>query len=137
MKKTLAIMAAVCGLALLSSAAEAQSRAQIELRYTPTYNQCMNAASTTYDMNNCAGDELNKQDGRLNQAYVMVMRSLPEANKTTLRTLQRAWIKQRDAKCERERNQYDGGSMSTGVFLSCQTDETIKRIIYLEKYNPF
>ena len=94
----------------------------------------MNVASTTYDMNNCAGDELSKQDGRLNQAYVMVMRSLPEAKKTNLRTLQRTWIKQRDAKCERERNQYGGGSMSTGAFLSCQIDETIKRVIYLENY---
>jgi uncharacterized protein YecT (DUF1311 family) len=134
MKRSKAILAAVWGLAAFSSAAEAQSRAQIERRYTPAYHQCMNAASTNYDMTNCYGDELERQDGRLNQAYVMVMRPLSSTKKTTLRTLQRTWLKQRDAKCDRERNQYSGGSISAGVFMGCMLDETIKRTIYLENY---
>jgi uncharacterized protein YecT (DUF1311 family) len=134
MKKSLTILAAACGLAALSSAAEAQSRAQVERRYTPAYHQCMNVASSNYDMGDCYGDELERQDGRLNQAYVMVMRPLSSTKKTTLRTLQRSWLKQRDAKCNRERNQYMGGSMSYGAFLSCMLDETIKRTIYLENY---
>lgn len=134
MTKSLTILAAVCGVAALSPQAEAQSRAQVERRYTPAYHQCMNVASTNYDMTNCYGDELERQDGRLNQAYVMVMRPLSSTKKTTLRTLQRTWLKQRDAKCDRERNQYSGGSISSGVFLSCMLDETIKRTIYLENY---
>ena len=134
MKIFLAILAAVCGLSAFSLAAEAQSRVSIERRYTSAYNQCLNGAYTTLEMNMCFGAERERQDARLNQAYVMVMRPLAAAKKATLRTLQRAWIKQRDVKCERAGNEFAGGTMSTGAVLGCLIDETIKRTLYLENY---
>jgi hypothetical protein len=107
---------------------------QIERRYTSAYNQCLNGAYTTLEINTCFHAEHERQEARLNQAYVTVMRPLPAAKKAMLRTLQRAWIKQRDAKCRLAGNEFSGGTMATGADLGCLIHETIKRTLYLENY---
>ncbi len=113
----------------------AQSQPQIERRYTPDYNQCMDASEgVTAAMMDCIGAEIERQDARLNQAYVMVMRPLPRAKKDRLRGLQRAWIRQRDAKCSRAASAEGGGSLAGIVYSGCILDETIKRVIFLENY---
>ncbi|HQV04355.1 MULTISPECIES: lysozyme inhibitor LprI family protein [unclassified Novosphingobium] len=113
----------------------AQTQSQIEKRYTRDYNQCMDAAEgVTVDMMDCIGAEIDRQDARLNQAYVMVMRPLSRAKKDQLRGLQRSWIRQRDARCSRASNDAGGGSLSGVVYASCILDETIKRTVFLENY---
>lgn len=113
----------------------AQTQSQIEKRYTRDYNQCMDAAEgVTVEMMDCIGAEIDRQDARLNQAYVMVMRPLSRAKKDQLRGLQRSWIRQRDARCSRASNDAGGGSLSGVVYASCILDETIKRTIFLENY---
>jgi uncharacterized protein YecT (DUF1311 family) len=64
---------------------------------------------------------------------VMVMRPLPKPRKDTLRGLERIWIKQRDAKCQRAIAD-EGGSMAGLIYSGCILDETIKRTIFLENY---
>ncbi len=118
--------------------ANAATQAEIEKRHTKAYNECVNygtaAEGNQSAMNACAADEYVRQDGRLNQAYIMVMQRLKQNAKTKLRTSQRAWIKQRDRICRAERAEYEGGSIAPLIFHSCMTDETIKRTIWLEKY---
>lgn len=125
----------LCAAMSVAAPAYAQSQSQIEKRYTRDYNQCMGAAEgVTADMMDCIGAEIDRQDARLNQAYVMVMRPLPRAKKDQLRSLQRSWIRQRDARCSRASNDAGGGSLSGVVYASCILDETIKRTIFLENY---
>jgi uncharacterized protein YecT (DUF1311 family) len=120
--------------AMFASSASAQTQSQIEKRYTQTYSDCMDTSEgVTSSMMDCIGAEIEVQDGRLNQAYVMVMRPLPKPRKDTLRGLQRTWIKQRDAKCKRAIAD-EGGSMGSIIYADCILDQTIKRTIFLENY---
>ncbi len=125
-------------LLLLPATQGAASDKIIEQRYTATFNQCTTtgdaAAGVQPAMNQCAADEYQRQDIRLNRRYVAVMTRLTTAGKARLRTLQRGWIKQRDQRCAAEQATYDGGSMAPLIFHTCMTNETIKRIIWLEKY---
>jgi uncharacterized protein YecT (DUF1311 family) len=121
--------------ALTATSASAQTQSQIEKRYSRVYAECMEApGGVTSDMMDCNGSEIDIQDARLNQAYAMVMRPLTKPRKDTLRGLQRAWIKQRDAKCARASDVERGGSMAAIIYSGCILDETIKRTIILENY---
>lgn len=119
----------------ITTSVSAQTQTQIEKRYSRDYIQCMDASGgVTADMMDCLGTEIDRQDARLNQAYVMVMRPLPKPRKDKLRGLQRAWIKQRDSKCARASAAEGGGSLSSIIYSSCILDETIGRTIFLENY---
>ena len=105
--------------ALSATPAATQTQTQIEKRYTRDYSQCMDASEgVTSAMMDCIGMEIERQDARLNQAYVMVMRPLPRAKKDNLRGLQRAWINQRDARCQRAIAD-EGGSMAGIIYSGC------------------
>jgi uncharacterized protein YecT (DUF1311 family) len=68
--------------AFITTSASAQTQTQIEKRYSRDYAQCMDASGgVTADMMDCLGTEIDRQDARLNQAYVMVMRPLPKPRK--------------------------------------------------------
>lgn len=129
---------ALLSLLLIATSAPPLTRADIERRYTPAYKQCLNngdaAQGVQYAMNDCANGEYERQDARLNQAYVMVMRRLAPPAKVKLRTLQRAWIKTRDGKCTAESAEYQGGSIAPMIYSLCLTDETIRRTLWLESY---
>jgi uncharacterized protein YecT (DUF1311 family) len=118
--------------------AHAASQSPIEQRYSATYSRCMAtgdaAQGITSGMIECTEAERNFQDGKLNQAYKMVMSRLPANRQDGLRLSERNWIKARDANCERQRREDGGGSMSHVTWLGCLMDETIKRTISLEHY---
>lgn len=108
---------------------------QIERRYTPALKRCIdNSGYGDAAMTECYDIELSVQDGRLNQAYKMVMLRLSAARKTALRNEERAWIKRRDAVCQRHAAPEAGGTMYDVMLSSCMVDETIKRTIVLENY---
>ncbi len=113
----------------------AQAQSQIERRYTPAVKRCIeHSGYGDAAMTECYDIELSVQDGRLNQAYKMVMQRLPAPRKTALRNEERAWIKRRDALCQRHAAPEAGGTMYDVMLSSCLVDETIKRTIALENY---
>ena len=121
--------------ALVATSVSAQTQPQIEKRYSRDYTECMDASGgVTAEMRDCLGTEIDRQDARLTQAYVMVMRPLPQQRKEKLRVLERAWIKQRDAKCSRAAAEAEGGSLAGIIYSGCILDETISRTIFLENY---
>jgi uncharacterized protein YecT (DUF1311 family) len=120
------------------SSASAVPYSEIEKRHTKAYDECLNngdaARGVQPAMNACVAMEYERQDGRLNQAYSMVMKRQNAAGKTKLRAAQRIWIKQRDRICAAEEKEYEGGTMAPMIFHSCLINETIERTIWLEKY---
>jgi uncharacterized protein YecT (DUF1311 family) len=122
----------------IAAGAMAQWEPEVERRLSPAFNECQSngdaARGITSAMMGCLGEENERQDARLNQAYRMVMKRLPTSGKTKLRQSQRAWIKNRDALAKAAGDRAGGGSASgleySGEFLH----ETIKRVIWLEKY---
>lgn len=118
--------------AFIATSALAQTQAQVEKRYTASYKQCLSDSADAFETYECVETEYHVHDGRLNQSYVMVMKTAVPAAKRRLRTLQRTWIKQRDAKCS-EVARLHPVDMDTWQTL-CLLDETIKRTIFLENY---
>lgn len=119
--------------------AHAASKSPVEQRYSTTYNRCMAsgdaAQGITSGMIDCTESERNFQDGKLNQAYKMVMARLPVSRQDDLRRSERSWIKARDAICAKElTGDFAGGAMSRVTWLGCLVDETIKRTMALEQY---
>lgn len=121
-----------------AAAAVAQTKKQVETRYTNNYNRCMNtgaaANGVTSGIMDCNGLEIDRQDARLNQAYKMVMTRSNPQQKIVLRTSERQWITQRDARCKRAAASEEGGSLAGIIYSGCILDETIKRTIWLENY---
>ena len=66
------------------------------------HSDCVDKASkgTTADMFQCEGEELDRQDARLNDAYKKLMSKLSPDRKKALLKAQRAWIKFREANCD-------------------------------------
>jgi uncharacterized protein YecT (DUF1311 family) len=115
-----------------------QAKSAVEARYSKEYNECMSsgdaANGVTSGVLDCIGAEIDRQDARLNQAYKMVMSRLNASRKTILRASERAWIGQRDARCRKASAPEKGGTLASIIYSGCILDETIKRIIFLEKY---
>ena len=65
------------------------------------YSDCMNKVeNTTSGMLQCGGEELDRQDARLNDAYKKLLSKLSPDRKKALLKAQRAWIKFREANCD-------------------------------------
>lgn len=132
-------IAVIAAIGLIGVApAVAQTKKQVKARYSNEYNRCMNtglaADGVTSGIMDCSGNEIRRQDARLNEAYKMVMaRSTPQ-QKTTLRTSERNWIGQRNKGCEKVTAPLEGGTLAMIIYSGCILDETIKRTIWLESY---
>jgi uncharacterized protein YecT (DUF1311 family) len=66
------------------------------------YSDCMDKVKngTTADMLECGGEELDRQDARLNDAYKKLMSKLSRDRKKALLKAQQAWVKFREANCD-------------------------------------
>jgi uncharacterized protein YecT (DUF1311 family) len=67
---------------------------------SPTYKKCMDVSGgVTVNMLDCISAEITLQDVRLNQGYKAAMAALEADRKGDLQSVQRMWIKYRDANC--------------------------------------
>jgi uncharacterized protein YecT (DUF1311 family) len=66
------------------------------------YSDCIDKASrgATAEMFECNGEELDRQDARLNDTYKKLMSKLSRDRKKALLKAQRVWIKFREANCD-------------------------------------
>lgn len=129
---TLTATVALCAAALPAQAAD---RSEIEARYSPAFQPCMDADPSTAGMVQCMAAENELQDRKLNARYRAVMADLTAGQQAKLKAAQRAWITYRDAWCEAQYDS-DWGSLSTIVANNCVMDMTIERTIDLEHYPP-
>ena len=81
-------------------------------------------ARTQMDMNQCAALSYARADTALNLTYQQVLQATESARKETLREAQRAWIRMRDADCELENAEFEGGSIHPMLFALCQAHAT-------------
>jgi len=109
---------------------------------------CMGSdlGGSTYGMGFCIGQELDWWDARLNKTYRELLareKSEDEENirdginrpllkADALKDMQRAWIKYRDALCEHEAVQWNGGTGAGQAFLGCLLGETGRQVFVLE-----
>lgn len=93
---------------------------------------CKNAM-TQMDMNACAAKDFAAADAALNKTYKTLTSKLDANELAALRTAQRAWIAWRDAECNFETIDAEGGSIRPMEFSMCQTELTNDRIRQLQK----
>ena len=93
-----------------------------------------NNAQTQLEINRCAQLSYQNADKKLNQVYQQLLPKLQRSRKQKLIAAQLAWIKFRDASCEFERSQYEGGSIAPTIYFGCLEKTTIQRTQELQEY---
>ena len=89
----------------------------------------------TFDMMECIGQEVQRQDARLNKAYKVLMVDLSPERKKQLREAQRAWLQFRDTNCGFYYDP-DGGSSARLSGNDCIMTMTAQRAQELENLTP-
>lgn len=98
---------------------------------SPYYGKCLNQShGTTVSMRNCYGDEIKRQDKRLNEAYSKLKDIIKPERQKHLLDAQKAWIAFRDADCIYQYNNEGTIAMLTGD--QCVLTRTLKRADELE-----
>ena len=117
------LVAAILPLVFTSSALAAD-------KYSKQYDICMDgpkaSQGVTSAMMDCTSKEIKHQDKRLNSAYKALKNSLSKSRQKELLTVQRLWIKYRDANCGFY-NDPNGGTMHRLFAQECFMDATRSR----------
>ncbi|MBZ8178896.1 lysozyme inhibitor LprI family protein [Oscillatoria salina] len=93
-----------------------------------------NNPQTQSEINQCAAIAYRNSDRRLNQVYQQLVPRLSSSRKQKLIQAQRAWITFRDASCEFERSEFQGGTIAPAIYNGCLADLTERRTQELEEY---
>src|ERR1043165_5900900 len=101
------------------------------LALTPP-NPC-DSPQTQVEMNRCAAAELRRADVRLNAAYDQLLKKLDTNRRAKLQKAERAWIAFRDAQCDYEGSESEGGSIQPLEIAACKTELTKARIAQLRE----
>lgn len=109
---------------------------EIQSRLTPAYSRCMSAALATGEMLDCITAETKIQDDALNATYKRVIGKMESGAQATVRQAQRAWIKERDEQCDKEAEEFEGGSLAQVTQADCYLRKEIERTIQLEWIEP-
>ncbi|WP_213881875.1 lysozyme inhibitor LprI family protein [Pseudomonas sp. dw_358] len=104
--------------------------------YSPAYDSCISAVSTTRGMIDCAAAETRLQDARLNANYQSGIKALDAGQRTAMRDVQRLWIRFRDADCALA-GSLTGGSIDHVNAQMCLLQATKARADLLgERFGP-
>lgn len=86
------------------------------------------SAQTQREINDDAYNNYEKADAELNLVYQQLMKKLDTNEKALLTKAQKNWLEFRDAHCEFEAEENEGGSMQPMVWAMCLEDITKTRI---------
>lgn len=106
------------------------------------YSNCIDKASrgARAEMFECNGEELDRQETRLNDNYKMLMSKLSRNQKKVLLDAQRAWVKFRKTNCEsfyQHAGGDDGGWGARFEFSGCFLTMTAARAKELGLLRPY
>lgn len=105
----------------------------IVARFSGLYDGCMHKAASTLDMIDCAAQENDRWDARLNRAYQAKMAGFNDRQRTALKRAQKAWLLFRDADCSAYEDD-DWGSISKIDASQCVLRRTVERALELEAF---
>jgi uncharacterized protein YecT (DUF1311 family) len=98
------------------------------------YVTCMaESGGVTSSMRECIGTEYQRVDVRLNASYKRTLARLSNPSQAKLRSEQRAWLKTRLDKCERDLEEDKGGTIWLIEMDNCALQELIRRTIWIER----
>ena len=91
------------------------------------------AAVTQAELNACAQAAYEAADQTLNQVYQQLQAQVDDSAAEQLIQTEQAWLTYRDANCEFERSQFEGGSIVPTVYYGCLTRMTQARTAELQQ----
>ena len=98
------------------------------------FSSCMDdSGGVTASMLDCIGQENQRVDGELNALWQTELPKQDADFKDMLRASQRAWIAYRDATCDVEGAQYEGGSLAGVAYSDCHRQLTTDRLDWLSR----
>ena len=98
------------------------------------YHRCIKQDPSNAGLGQCLELESERQEGRLNQAYRMVMARLPAARKSALLKSERAWVSARKRECDAVYREMEGGTGAGPAQLTCESVRAAERTGWLERY---
>lgn len=98
------------------------------------YHRCIKDDPSNAGLGNCLTLESERQEGRLNQAYRMVMARLPAARKAALLKSERAWVNARKRECDAVYREMEGGTGAGPAQLMCLSVRAAERTNWLERF---
>ena len=93
----------------------------------PAAADCLAKATTTVEMQACAGAAHEKADAEINKTYQELLGKQNGRSKTLLKKAERAWIAFRDAHCAFATAGSAGGTIHAQSVAQCKTDLTVNR----------
>ena len=97
---------------------------------------CLKTADSTQRMGDCETRELSVWDGWLNRDYLRVMTSLRPVHRARLRSIERAFVADRDGRCNFI-EQVNGPTTMNGPFIQdCALHATAEQWLWLRAYLP-
>jgi uncharacterized protein YecT (DUF1311 family) len=121
-----------------TSATAALPNSPVAKRYTPTFAACMESGDAAEGVPSaivgCRAEEIDRQNAVLNRKYLALTQRLPKPKRASLRASERAWIITRDKQCRDEMGEDSEGTLGQVVYTDCILDETVKRILWIERY---
>ncbi|NJR19284.1 MAG: DUF1311 domain-containing protein [Calothrix sp. CSU_2_0] len=121
-------------ISIITSSSLAIINATNETAFAQKLNCNDSANLNQSQINECAYLFYQSEDKKLNQAYKKVLTTLSASRKQKLVNTQKAWIKFRDASCDFERSEVEGGSMSPTIYYGCMQQLTKVRTQELINY---
>jgi uncharacterized protein YecT (DUF1311 family) len=98
------------------------------------YHRCIKEDPSNAGLGQCLELESERQEGRLNQAYRMVMARLAVPRRAALLTSERAWVKARKRECDAAYREMEGGTGAGPALLMCQSVRAAERTSWLERF---
>lgn len=129
-----AALALMLGGAAIAPAHAAPADPYSDRTLSAEYHRCTGSDAGSSVKGQCIELELERQEGRLNEAYRLVMSHLPPARQAALRQSERAWIKARHAECDRIYREMEGGTGDGLALDTCLAVRAIERTAWIEHF---
>lgn len=128
MQIILVILLAICSASFASpDAALLETSRRTSLPQESVEKSLKNCDQSQSDMNTCAEYDFVKADLELSQVYETLSLRTEERDPQKLHAAQQVWLQWRDANCEYEASDLEGGSLMPLVALNCQSRVTKDR----------
>ena len=132
--RTKASLAVMVGLCIAAQAKAAPADPESDRTLSAEYHRCAGPNDGMSAAEQCIEPELWRQDGRLDEAYRLALSRVPPARRAALRDSERAWIKARQAECDRIYRSMEGGTGDGLALDTCMAVRAIERTTWLEHY---
>ncbi|HEX5184561.1 MAG TPA: lysozyme inhibitor LprI family protein [Allosphingosinicella sp.] len=132
--RTNAMLALIAGLCVAASAKAAPADPTSDRTLSAEYHRCAGPNDGNSAAEQCIEPEFWRQDGRLNEAYRAAMARLAPARQAALRDSERAWVKARQAECNRLYREMEGGTADGLTLDTCMAVRAIERTAWLEHF---